>query len=341
MAIVAETDQISPRHLEARPPGGSSVLTVRLGDLREVQLAGSNEPPLTGPQPNPTVGPWKRQVLSTLLFLHTFARAWGLEAVEPVAGGLQITILLLPAPEPPVIQAAVGRASIHLRDGNQLCEAWIEPLEPTLEILQTRDHTTHRTTPRSENSRTRAFRARRELMRAPTVLTGRETSASPRKLLPNLLVVAMVGVAGGLAASMLQDAAQARTLGEAWDSSIQSALLPDGVTPRVTVELETYGGLDPDDAEEALTAFQYAAGTCYLDALEAGTAPTEVTGTFTARVTFRGTGVAMAVDNPSVPFDDVALGGCLKDSARAMYVPGAPGGSSVDLAVQLSPVFTP
>ncbi len=311
------------------------MLTVRLGDLREVVLAGSLDRPVTDRHPDPLIGPWKDQILAVTLFLHTFARAWGLESIEPTHGGLKVQIILLPAPEPPVIQAAVGRAVLVLRDGEELCEAWIEPLEPSLEILQTRDHHTARgAAPRASPA---VPKKRKDLLRGPTVLMNSQKPKrrSGRWAAPFGAIA--LGVVGAVAATQLQQASHASDLEVAWERSLIAAVLPEGVSPTIAVSGKSYGGLDGETASAAMRTLELAAGSCYLDALEAGTAPPELRGLFTARVTLRSSGTAMSVDGTNVPFQDELLADCLVEAAGSLRVRGAPGGSSLDLTVSLSP----
>ncbi len=323
--------------LEARPSIGGSVLTVRLGDLKEVVLAGSNVPPLMSRHAHPAVGARRQQVADTHLFLHTFARAWGLESVEPVPGGVRITILLLPAPEPPVVQAAIGRATLELRDCADLAEAWIDPLEPTLEVLQTRDHSTARKLPRP--ARPPAPRKRKDrMLQAPRVLTGSPPAHTPawkRRDVWAALVAFGLGAAG---LAELQQSRQSQARAQAWTQLVQSAELGAGLQPQVTVAVaRTAGGLPTASAGAAMDVLQLEAGRCYVDTLSLLSDPLSLAGEYTARVTFRSGGRVMAVDGPSATFDDPELSACIGRAARSLVVGDAPAGASLDVALRLSP----
>ncbi len=119
----------------ASPDLSGSTPNLRLGDLKEVVLAGSQLAPLKDSQTDPIIGPWRTAIADIQLAAGTATRAWGLEAIEPFHGGVRVHVLLLPAPQPPVIQTAIGRVVIELRDGLGPPTSQIEPLEPVLAFL--------------------------------------------------------------------------------------------------------------------------------------------------------------------------------------------------------------
>lgn len=321
--------------LEARPSIGGSVLNVRLGDLKEVILAGSNLPPLGSRQADARIGPRRQQILDVNLFLHTFARAWGLEAVEPMPGGVRISLLLLPAPEPPVLQAAIGRAVIELHDGAALAEAWIDPLEPTLEVLATRDHRSVRPSPRPTPRRPPS---RKTLLQPPRVLTGADPIRVPLWKRTDVRVALGVLLAGILLLPSLKAQATRSDRDDAWAALVQGANLGDDLQPQVSATArQVQGGLSADDAADALDVLRLAIGRCYIAALQEVQEPGALGGTLGARLTFQGGGRVMAMDGAAASFDDPPLSRCAEQAVRGLQIPAAPAGSSLSLELALSP----